>query len=194
MFRSSWMRPVFTIVASNCADEPSSETGDANMNTHPERHPIRRAALAAVLLAGTSLGGFAVGHSAWGEATTPVNPPDTQVQHQALPDFSNLVTQVKPAVVSITTRFQATPASLDEEEGGPGFQGQTPQLPFPFNQMIPRQQRPRAAEARGSGFIISADGIIVTNNHVVKNARTVSVTLDDGKVLPAKVLGTDPRT
>jgi len=194
MFTPSLVPRVFMTLASNLANEPQSETGDVTMNnTQPERHPIRRAALAAVLLAGTSLGGFAVGHSAWGEATMPVNPPDTQVQHQALPDFSNLVTQVKPAVVSITTRFQATPASLDEEEGGPGFQGQVPQLPFPFNQMIPRQQ-PRAAEARGSGFIISADGVIVTNNHVVKRARTVNVTLDDGKVLTARILGTDPRT
>src|SRR4051812_40627686 len=179
MFTPSLVPLVFVTIASNRANEPLSETGDVTMNTQPERHPIRRAALAAVLLAGTSLGGFAVGHSAWGEATTPVNPPDTQVQHQALPDFSNLVTQVKPAVVSITTRFQATPASLDEEEGGRESRARVPQLPFPFNQMIPRQQ-PRAAEARGSGFIISADGVIVTNNHVVKRARTVNVTLDDG--------------
>ena len=59
-----------------------------------------------------------------------------------------------------------------------------PQLPFPFSQMIPnnQQQQNRAVEARGSGFIISADGIIVTNNHVVKGARTLSVTLDDGTV------------
>ncbi|MFL5281883.1 MAG: trypsin-like peptidase domain-containing protein, partial [Rhodopila sp.] len=164
------------------------------MNTQPQRHPVRRAALAAVLLAGTSLGGFAVGHNAWGEATAPVNPPGAQVQPQALPDFTHLVEQVKPAVVSITTKFRATPAALQDEDG-PGMQGQMPQLPFPFNQMIPRGQQPsRAVEARGSGFIISADGIVVTNNHVVKDARTVSVTLDDGKVLPAKVLGTDPRT
>src|SRR4051794_2767935 len=194
MLTSSWMRPVFTIAASNRADEPSSETGDANMNTQPERHPVRRAALAAVLLAGTSLGGFAVGHNAWGEATAPVNPPGAQVQPQAVPDFTHLVEQVKPAVVSITTKFRATPASLQDEDG-PGMQGQMPQLPFPFNQMIPRGQQPsRAVEARGSGFIISASGVVVTNNHVVKQARTVNVTLDDGTVLPARILGTDPRT
>jgi serine protease Do len=49
-------------------------------------------------------------------------------------------------------------------------------------------------EARGSGFIVDASGTIVTNNHVVKGAKTVSVTLDDGTVLPAKVLGRDSRT
>lgn len=163
------------------------------MNTQPQRHPIRRAALAAALLAGTSLGGFAVGHGAWAaDQVTPVNPPGTQVQPHTLPDFTALVTQVKPAVVSITTKLQPQVAS--DEEGDQ--QGEMPQLPFPFSQMVPNapQQRPHAIEARGSGFIINANGTIVTNNHVVKGARSVSITLDDGTVLPAKVIGTDPRT
>ena len=158
----------------------------------PQKRPFRRAALAATLLAGTSLGGYALGHNAWADNPAPVNPPDTQLQPHTLPDFTNLVTQVKPAVVSVTNKLQATPASLEDEQQG----GQMPQLPFPFNQMIPNmpQQREHAVEARGSGFIISADGIVVTNNHVVKSAKTLSVTLDDGTVLPAKVIGTDPRT
>ena len=154
-------------------------------------HRLRRAAMAATLLAGTSLGGFAIGHSAWADSIAPVNPPGTQVQPHILPDFSSLVTQVKPAVVSITNKMKATPAALEE-----GPQGQMPRLPFPFSQMVPQgpQQQDHAVEARGSGFIISADGTVVTNNHVVKGARTLSVTLDDGTVLPAKVIGTDPRT
>ena len=162
------------------------------MNTQPQRRPLRRAALAVTLLAGTSLGGFAIGHSALADNTTAVNPPNAELQPHTLPDFTNLVTQVKPAVVSITNKMRATPAALEEGTQG----GRMQQLPFPFNQMIPNgpQQQPRAAEARGSGFIISADGTIVTNNHVVKGARTLSVTLDDGTVLPAKVIGTDPRT
>ena len=158
----------------------------------PQHRPFRRAALAATLLAGTSLGGYALGHNAWADNPTPVNPPDTQLQPHTLPDFTNLVTQVKPAVVSVTNKLQATPASLEDEQQG----GQMPQLPFPFNQMIPNmpQQREHPVEARGSGFIVSADGIIVTNNHVVKGAKTLSVTLDDGSVLAAKVIGVDPRT
>jgi serine protease Do len=166
------------------------------MNTQPQckpsNHRFRRTALAATLLAGTSLGGFALGHSALADNATPVNPPGAQVQPQILPDFSNLVTRVKPAVVSITNKLKATPAAFEDEQQG----GQRPQLPFPFNQMIPGgpQQQEHAVEARGSGFIISADGTIVTNNHVVKGARTLSVTLDDGSVLAAKVIGTDPRT
>src|SRR3984885_11857225 len=169
------------------------------MSTQPQRHPLRRAALAATLLAGTSLGGvivggLALGHSAWADDGAPVNPPGTQLQPHTLPDFTNLVTQVKPAVVSITNKMKPTAAAMEQDEDGGG---QMPQLPFPFNQMVPnggQQQQERAVEARGSGFIISADGTIVTNNHVVKGARTLSVTLDDGTVLPAKVIGTDSRT
>jgi len=165
------------------------------MNMQTKRNPIHRTALAAVLLAGTSLGSFGLGtlvlgQPAQAESTAPVNPPGAQVQPHTLPDFTSLVTQVKPAVVSITNKLQPTQAAL---EGGEQNQ-QMQQLPFPFNQMIPNAPQRHAVEARGSGFLISADGVIVTNNHVVKGARTLSVTLDDGTVLPAKVLGTDPRT
>jgi serine protease Do len=195
---------------SSLRDQPSrrAETKDASnnaiwrcdMNTQtdpgPGRRVWRRAALAATLLAGTSLGGYAIGHNAWAENGAPVNPPGTQVLPHTLPDFTNLVTQVKPAVVSITTKFRATPASLEDDEDGPQQGGHMPKLPFPFNQMIPNgpQQQERPVEARGSGFIISADGTVVTNYHVVKDALSVSVTLDDGTVLPAKVVGKDPRT
>jgi serine protease Do len=55
-------------------------------------------------------------------------------------------------------------------------------------------QRPQAVQSRGSGFIIDPDGVIVTNNHVVQNAKSVSVTLSDGTELPAKIIGRDPRT
>jgi serine protease Do len=76
------------------------------------------------------------------------------------------------------------------------------QLPMPFRQFPFGGMGPfghsgpqaRAVEARGSGFIVNETGTIVTNNHVVKNAKSVSVTLDDGTTLPAKVIGTDART
>jgi serine protease Do len=121
-----------------------------------------------------------------------IQPP--QLSHP-LPDFVDLVKQVKPAVVSITVKM-----TEDEEEGGgiPGHgQGMSPfggmpfPMPFPFGQ---QQARPRTVEARGSGFLIDPDGTIVTNNHVVKNAKTVSVTLDDGSVLPARIIGRDSRS
>jgi serine protease Do len=156
------------------------------------RRGAQRTALVAVLLAGTALGGFAAGHATFA-ATTPVNPSNAQALPQ-IPNFVDLVKQAKPAVVSITNHLK--PGAADEEQGGEE-QGGMPQLPFPFNQ-LPHGQMPQgggqAVEARGSGFIIDPSGIIVTNNHVVKDAKSVEVTLSDGTNLTAKILGTDPRT
>jgi serine protease Do len=166
-------------------------------STTPSRAPRhwRRTALATFLLAGTALGGFAVGHTGFAATETPttagapVNPPGSNPTNgQVLPDFTNLVHQVKPAVVSITVKLKQ---DASEQEAG-----RQQQMPFPFGQMMPFGARPQAhaVEARGSGFIIDANGTIVTNNHVVKDAKSVSVTLDDGTKLSAKVVGTDPRT
>jgi serine protease Do len=145
-----------------------------------------------VLLAGTALGGFAVGHAAPEAAPgAPVNPPGGGMTGHTLPDFTDLVTQVKPAVVSITTRLQSGSSGGEEDQ---------PQLPspfrgFPFGGMGPQMgPQAHAVEARGSGFIVDANGTVVTNNHVVKGAKTVSVTLDDGTKLTAKVVGHDDRT
>ncbi len=138
--------------------------------------PHRRAtrlALVAVLLGGSALGGIAVSRA---DTAAPIKVP----QAQMLPDFSNLVASVRPAVVSITNHLKVQNASVET-------------VPTPFGMFqFPHQQR--AQEAKGSGFIVDANGTIVTNNHVVKNAREVMVTLSDGRHLRAKVIGTDPRT
>ncbi|MFT8780080.1 endopeptidase [Acetobacter orientalis] len=114
---------------------------------------------------------------------------------QKIPDFVGLVKQVKPAVVSITSTIKAD--ALEGEEGGMGgMGGGMGGMPFPFPfpfQMAPQHSR-QTVEARGSGFLISADGYVVTNNHVVKGATKVTVTLDDGTTLPAKVIGRDGKT
>src|SRR4051812_18792127 len=113
------------------------------MNIQSPPRPLRRIALGAALLAGTSLGGFALGHSALADDPAPVNPSGAQVQPQTRPDFSTRVIQVKPAVVSVTNKLKATPAALEDDQGGGAMQ----QLPFPFNQMTPNgpQQRARPA-------------------------------------------------
>ncbi|MFA6155010.1 DegQ family serine endoprotease [Mesorhizobium sp.] len=111
--------------------------------------------------------------------------------------FAPIVAADKPAVVTVTTVMQAQPAS--DDEGMPlgnspfdqyfrqffGDQG----MPAP---RTPPQQAQRA-EALGSGFIIASDGIIVTNNHVVDGASSIKVTLDDGTILPAKLVGRDAK-
>jgi serine protease Do len=144
------------------------------------RSSRRRNAIAAALLGATALAGVGaiqVSHAA--DSTAPITPP--ALAH-ALPDFTDLVTHVKPAVVSITTEMTIQPASAEGTE-----------MPFGMMPQMP-QQRPRAVQARGSGFIIDADGTVVTNNHVVKDAKSVKVTLDDGTQLPAKIVGRDART
>jgi serine protease Do len=166
------------------------------MKTHGRT--VRRA-FAALLLAGTAAGGFAIGgtHAALAQADTgfTVQPKQgaiepTQISHP-LPDFVSLVKEVKPAVVSITSKIHP---EEDEQGGMQGF-GNGQQMPFPFPFPFAQQQPShRLVEARGSGFLIDADGTIVTNNHVVKGATSVSVTMDDGTTLPAKVIGRDARS
>jgi len=156
------------------------------MNASFIRRPaLARVALAAVLLAGSALGGVAPAWAVEAKEGRAVNPVGSTLLAHALPDFSDLVTQVRPAVVSITTRIQAT--QVDDEDAAP-------RRPTPFDRMNPRKPGASGGEARGSGFVIDANGTIVTNNHVVKDATSVSVTLDDGTVLAAKVVGRDPRT
>jgi serine protease Do len=169
----------------------------------------RRVSLAAVLLASTALpiAGWAAPSPAapTGSQPQPLQlspqseqgsaPVNTKEKTQAampeqLPSFTHLVAQVKPAVVSVTNYLNQNQGQGSDQ--GPGAR----QLPFPFNQfpfngMVPQQ---RAVEARGSGFIINPDGLIVTNNHVVKDARRITVTLDDGQTVPARVIGADERT
>lgn len=87
---------------------------------------------------------------------------------------------LKPAVVNISTKRI--------QEGGQPFEG--PQF---FEQFF-RGQPKRTVRSLGSGFVINADGFIVTNNHVVDGATEIKVTLADGRELGAKVLGRDPKT
>ncbi len=168
------------------------------------RRPWLARRIGAALLAGTALAGLSVAPvlaapepAAQQVPVGPGNPPPQgqppvnqgQAMPERLPSFVNLVKQVRPAVVSVTNYLKSTAAM---EEDGP----RAPQLPFPFNQFPFSQQTPhaRAVEARGSGFIVNPDGLIITNNHVVKDARRVEVTLATGEKLTAKVVGTDPRT
>jgi serine protease Do len=118
--------------------------------------------------------------------------------------FADLVEKVKPAVISVRVRFNAAAqrtGAKEDDETMP-FSQDSPLdrffRQFGFEDMPNgRQNRqfsmPQMA-AEGSGFFISADGYAVTNNHVVNNAKTVQVTTDDGKTLPAKVIGSDSKT
>jgi serine protease Do len=160
-----------------------------------------------ILLGGTALGLTALGgsHALAGSpsGSDPVLDATAAVQKNFVPvgDFTNLVKKVTPAVVSIDVHLKVDQTADDvggdgDDSGDGGGMPGMPSLPgfppgFPFGM---QQQAPQPVEAKGSGFIISSSGIIVTNNHVVNQAKTVSVTLSDGSTYPAKVLGTDSRT
>ena len=125
------------------------------------------------------------------------------VQQQS---FANVVEQVKPAVVSVQVKSD----KKNEEQafsgffGGPGIDQLPDDHPLKrFFKDFNEHQRPQNRRgqrgkprpiAQGSGFFISEDGYIVTNNHVVSDGTTYSVVLDDGTELDAKLVGTDPRT
>ena len=119
--------------------------------------------------------------------------------------FADLVAAVKPAVVSILVEGREQPSQLDDQGG---FNGQVPDLPDnnPLKKFFqqfgngdgrngpPQAPQGRRYEAAGSGFVISGDGYIVTNNHVVENATKVTVTFDNGDQKSATVVGVDTKT
>lgn len=99
--------------------------------------------------------------------------------------FISIAESVTPAVVSIET--QRTPRA--RRRGGEEREG----LPFSFP--FPPQQGPRVPqEASGSGFLITEDGYIITNNHVVADADQINVVLSDNRNLRARIVGRDPLT
>ena len=113
----------------------------------------------------------------WIEKEPPTEFGGTSVHSET---FSILAAELSPAMVNIKIKRQVT--------GGGGD-------PF-FDHLfgIPQRQGPQYGEGLGSGFIINPDGFVLTNNHVVADAATVTVSLNDGTEYPAKLVGADPRT
>ncbi|MFM9921753.1 DegQ family serine endoprotease [Variovorax sp. H27-G14] len=128
-------------------------------------------------------------------------------QTRTLPDFTDLVDQVGPSVVNIRTVEKVAQrgagngnGEMDEEMQeffrrffGQPAPGQTPrQGPTPKRPQQPQEEeRPRGV---GSGFILTADGYVMTNAHVVEDASEVMVTLPDKREFKAKIVGADKRT
>ncbi len=119
-----------------------------------------------------------------------------------LPDFTELVEQASPAVVNISTR-QKMPERVAAGSGQlnmPDLEGLPPMFREFFERNIPQVPRSpgggrqREAQSLGSGFIISADGYVLTNNHVIADADEIIVRLSDRSELEAKLVGTDPRS
>ncbi len=141
--------------------------------------------------------------SAAAQPAPTVPAPATGNPNAVLPDFSTMVQKYGPAVVNISVVSKVptsyTPGDQDSDEDEDSPQGQNPfggQNPFaPFFRgfpMQPPQQTPMHGE--GSGFIVSPDGTILTNAHVVNGASEVTVRLTDRREYTAKVVGVDTKS
>ena len=107
--------------------------------------------------------------------------------------FADLADQISPAVVNITTSAIVAAAT----DGGPMVPPGSPFEDFFRDFMDENGQggnEPQRSEALGSGFVISEDGYIVTNNHVIEGADDIEIEFFSGERLSAKLVGTDPKT
>ena len=177
---------------------PRSDIAKAPPLVVRRRHEIRAALLgsvAALALAGMNVGGMDQAHAAT---------PQSEASQLVSPvSFADVVDHVRGAVVSVKVKTTETADSEEEFETphiAPGdplerfFKHFGEQGGKHFDEEGGHHAKPHVTQAQGSGFIISSDGFIVTNNHVVENATEVSVTLDDGKTVPATIVGTDKKT
>ena len=118
--------------------------------------------------------------------------------------FADLVEQVSPSVVSVFVKSKVETAKkqnnnrFNRRDRAPGFgQRQFPEnSPFKefFEKRFGQQQQPQPQNSQGSGFIISDDGYVVTNHHVIKGGTEIKVTLASGEQLDARLIGSDART
>ncbi|WP_300375915.1 Do family serine endopeptidase [Henriciella sp.] len=108
-------------------------------------------------------------------------------QKQAPESFSKLARRLMPAVVNITTSQTVAPEGMPEFPDGSPLER--------FNEFFGRDPDGFQREGSlGSGFLISADGTVVTNNHVIENADEINVVFNSGRTLKAELVGTDPET
>ncbi len=155
--------------------------------------------LAGAVAGSLALGGFALGQftqtaHVQADPTGSSPPAVTTPSGRALPSFASLAAHASPTVVHIKvvsvektaqpgSGFGFPPSPFGEDAPFPGFRSPFPLPPEGFRR-----------QGSGSGFIIREDGVILTSNHVVEDAKEITVTLTDKREFSAKVLGRDPKT
>lgn len=173
-----------------------------NTATNPKKSVLKRGALlAGAAVVGLGLAAGLTDVTIMSSQSAFAQPIQLSGVQNQLPSFADVVEQVKPAVVSVRVKARVA-ANMGDEDGPAGLEGLPPGHPlerflrrFGEEGMGPQgRPQPRLQQGQGSGFFISQDGYVVTNNHVVKDAVEVQLVTDDGKTLEAKVIGTDPRT
>ncbi|RFC65544.1 Do family serine endopeptidase [Fulvimarina endophytica] len=167
-------------------------------STQPKRNKF----IASVLAAGVA--GAALSAGVLSDTATVNAEPVTVEAPKDNFGFADVVSQVSPAVVSVRVEQQSEPRA----EMSGNFENPFGNLPedhplrrffgTPDGRQMPPSMGPRGRDrpsiGQGSGFFISDDGYVVTNNHVVDNGAKYTVVMDDGKEYDAKLIGTDART
>ena len=167
----------------------------SSMTTQPRK--VRSRVLLGSALAVVLGGGIVAGTIL--PSQTPAFAEAVQVEGVQPISFADVVEKVRPAVVSVRVKTAAREAVSAEDGDSPFFdmpEGSPMEKFFEQFRKGPRSERrgPRRGSSVGSGFFISDDGYVVTNNHVVSDGDTVTVVLDDGTEYPATVIGTDDKT
>jgi len=156
---------------------------------------FRNILLASAMIFGTS--GFATGQSGI-LSVTPLHAEAIKLEAPAAFSFGDVVEAVSPAVVSVRVEQTITPASA---EGGMRFDRNSQEFMERFFNWQRGDRRDfrhgygkRKVNSQGSGFFVSEDGYVVTNNHVIEGGSKFTVVMSDGKTYEADLIGTDPRT
>jgi len=148
------------------------------------------AAVAAGIVLSAGFNVSPIARALWGEKEKPVVVPAVAGLRMVPVDIPQLFKEVSPAVVNIST---TQVVKLNRPRMRNPFGQQDPFDEF-FNNFFGRMPKEQKRRSLGSGFIVSPDGYILTNNHVVEKADEVTVTLLDKEEFKAKVVGNDPKT
>src|SRR5262245_39119381 len=150
-------------------------------------------------------GGFALGRATHvtmslaadepAHVPAPTPPAATCAGGQTPRSFAPLAAEASPAVVHVKVTSVVKAAGDGTPFGvPPGLFGDDDDAPRGFRLPAPHRGGGLTQRGAGSGFVIRQDGVILTNNHVVENAKQITVTLNDGRDFEAKVMGRDPKT
>ncbi len=168
---------------------------------HSTKRSLGAAVLAVAMIAGLGAYHFVQPTNARAAATSNTAPIDDSKIGALLSldqAMETVAARVTPAIVNV-----AVTAKVDQRKAMMQQQGMPEGMPDDMQQFFERQfggrgqmapQQPQFQHGIGSGVIISPDGYIITNNHVVADATDIKVTLGDRRILPAKLIGTDPLT